>query len=96
MHLACQLLAQQLADLQYFIVERRRFVMLVHRVDGRDDCRRSGEVALFYQPQRDRAGPDQVPVRVGQNRTLQGRMMVGIFEDDLCIAVDDSSHDTFE
>ena len=61
----CTGLAGQVAgQVQDIVVKRRGFVMFVGRIDSRDEGRLLVQVLSFCQPQRGRAGSNQVPVRI--------------------------------
>ena len=95
MYLAADLGGNPLRDLQDFVVQRRRLVVLVHRVDRRDEHRASSHRHGLDEPQRRWAGADQVPVRVGQKRACDRRMMVSILDDDIGLGGHGMSYDAF-
>ena len=52
MYFAVDLVGKRFADLQDFVVECSRFVVLIHRVDCGNKYRRVGQFVGFYEPQR--------------------------------------------
>ena len=76
-----RLSATVLGYVQDLVVQGRRLVVLVHRVDGRNKHRWFRDILGLDEPQWHRAGANQVPVRIGQQRTRDRRVVMRILDD---------------
>ncbi len=81
--------------MQDLIVERGRFVMLVHRIDRGDEDRRFSQVMRLDEPQRNGTGPNQVPVRIREQCACQRGMMMRVLENNVRAAGHHVADDSF-
>ncbi len=75
---SCQLRRQR----EYRVIQLRRFGVRVKRIDGRENLRRCVVLAMLDEQQRCRAAVDQVPVGIGEQRALDGTVVVRVLRDD--------------